>query len=157
MASLLARNLVFTVLQPGLVTVLFPYLLLRNTDHSFWPDVWTILHYAGFGLMLFGVSILLWCVSRFVVEGKGTISPLDPTRKLIAAGVYRFSRNPMYIGVMLLLMGEAIFWQSLVLAAYAGIVFLAFNLFIILHEEPRLKRDFGDEYERYFQKVRRWL
>ena len=157
MVSLLLRNLLFTILQPGLVTGLFPYLLLRNTGRSFLPAVWTNWHYVGAGLMLVGISILLWCISRFVVEGKGTISPLDPTKKLVASGIYRYSRNPMYVGVMLLITGEAVFWQSLVLAGYAAIVFIAFNLFIILHEEPRLKRDFGPEYEHYFQSVRRWL
>lgn len=107
--------------------------------------------------MIVGFLILLWCILRFATEGKGTISPLDPTKKLVARGLYRYSRNPMYIGVMLLLLGEVVFWQSPVLAAYAVVVFVGFNLFILLHEEPRLKRDFGTEYEMYLQTVRRWL
>lgn len=107
--------------------------------------------------MIPGVLILLGCILRFVREGKGTISPLDPTKKLVGGGLYRFSRNPMYLGAILTLLGETFFWQSLVLGGYTLIVFIAFNLIIILHEEPRLRKDFGDEYERYSQKVRRWL
>jgi protein-S-isoprenylcysteine O-methyltransferase Ste14 len=157
MLSLLLRNLIFTILQPGLVVGLFPYLLLRNSGKAFFPDSWTLWQYAGALTMMTGLLILLRCILRFATEGKGTISPIDPTKKLVAKGLYRYSRNPMYVGAVLTLVGEAVFWQSLVLAGYAVVVFIAFNLFIILHEEPRLKRDFGAEYEEYFQKVRRWL
>jgi len=139
------------------VTGLIPYLLLRNTGKTFFPDSWTIWHYVGALVMISGFLILLNCILRFATEGKGTISPVDPTKKLVAKGLYRYSRNPMYVGAMLALIGEAVFWQSPRLALYAAIVFIGFNLFIILHEEPRLKRDFGNEYELYLQKVRRWL
>jgi protein-S-isoprenylcysteine O-methyltransferase Ste14 len=157
MLSLLLRNLLFTVLLPGLVAGLIPYWLLRNANKDFFPNPWTIWHFAGASIMILGFLILMSCILRFATEGKGTISPLDPTKNLVAKGLYRYSRNPMYVGVMLLLLGEAVFWQSLVLAGYAAIVFIGFNLFIIFHEEPRLKRDFGTEYELYFQKVRRWF
>lgn len=157
MLSLLLRNLLFTILQPGVVTGLIPYLLLRNSGKTFFPEQWTIWHFVGAFIMIVGFSILIRCILRFATEGKGTISPIDPTKKLVAKGLYRYSRNPMYVGAMTLLIGEAIFWQSLMLALYAGTVFIAFNLFIILHEEPRLRRDFGAEYEEYFRNVRRWL
>ena len=157
MISLLLRNLFFTILQPGLVTGLFPYLLLRGSGKDFFPAAWTAWHYAGAMVMAAGVLILMRCILRFATEGRGTISPLDPTKKLVLKGLYRYSRNPMYLGAILLLVGEALFWQSLVLAGYAAVVFIGFNLFIILHEEPRLRRDFGAEYEEYCRKVRRWL
>ena len=156
MLSLLLRNLLFTILQPGVVGVLIPYLFLRNS-RTFFPEQWTVFHFAGFGLMIVGAAIVLQCILRFATEGKGTISPIDPTKKLIIKGLYKYSRNPMYVGMMILLAGEAIFWQSLTLAIYATVVFVGFNLFIILHEEPRLRRDFGDEYEEYLRNVRRWL
>lgn len=157
MLSLLLRNLLFTILQPGTVAGLIPYLLVRNSGKTFFPERWTTWHFAGAFLMLVGFAILMRCILRFATEGKGTISPIDPTKKLVAKGLYRYSRNPMYLGVMTLLSGEAVFWQSLSLAIYAAVVFIGFNLFIILHEEPRLRRDFGAEYEAYFQNVRRWL
>jgi protein-S-isoprenylcysteine O-methyltransferase Ste14 len=157
MTSLFLRNLIFTILQPGVVTVLIPYLILRWFGITLVPEQWTLPNFVGLGLTIVGAAVLLRCVLRFATEGKGTISPLDPTQRLVVHGLYRYSRNPMYVGAMLLLLGEAVFWQSLVLAGYAVFVFIGFNLFIVLHEEPRLKRDFGAEYELYFQNVRRWL
>lgn len=157
MLSLLLRNLLFTILQPGVVAGLVPYLLVRNSGKTFFPEQWTIWNFGGAVLMIVGASVLLRCVLRFATEGKGTISPIDPTKKLIIKGLYKYSRNPMYVGMMILLAGEAIFWRSLALTIYTGVIFIAFNLFIILHEEPRLRRVFGAEYEAYFQNVRRWL
>jgi protein-S-isoprenylcysteine O-methyltransferase Ste14 len=157
MISLLLRNLLFTLLQPGVVAVLVPYLILRSRGHELLPENWTVTHFVGGALIIAGGVILVTCILRFVTEGKGTISPLDPTKKLIVRGLYRYSRNPMYVGVMLILTGEALFWWSAALALYATVVFIAFNLFIILHEEPRLRRVFGPEYESYLREVRRWI
>ncbi len=157
MLSLLLRNLLFTILQPGIVTVLVPYLILSYSGKAFLPEQWTVLDVVGATLMIVGTGILLNCILRFATEGKGTISPLDPTKQLVAKGLYRYSRNPMYVGAMILLIGEAIFWRSIALAIYAAVVFLGFNLFIILHEEPRLRRVFGDRYDEYCRSVRRWF
>jgi protein-S-isoprenylcysteine O-methyltransferase Ste14 len=157
MISLLLRNLLFTILQPGLVAGLFPYLILKLEDKTFFPKIWTIWQVAGITVMFSGFFIMIFCVLRFATEGKGTLSPIDPTKKLVIKGLYKFSRNPMYLGVILLLIGEAIFGQSYLLAIYLAIVFTGFNLFIIFHEEPRLRRDFGTESEQYFKKVRRWF
>lgn len=157
MISLLLRNLLFTILQPGLVAGLFPYLLLKREDKIFFLNIWTIWQFIGITVMFCGFSIMIICILRFATDGKGTLSPIDPTKKLVIKGLYRYSRNPMYVGVISLLVGEAVFWQSFVLAGYAVVVFIGFNLFIFFHEEPRLKKDFGAEYEQYLQKVRRWL
>jgi len=158
MFSLFLRNLLFTILQPGVAAVLVPYLLLSNTGRTFFPEVWTVWNFVGAGFMLAGASVVMICIVRFATEGRGTLSPLDPTKKLVVHGLYRYSRNPMYIGVTVLLIGEALFWTSWAVAAYAAaILFLGFNLFIRLHEEPRLRRDFPTEYEEYCASVRRWL
>lgn len=157
MLSLLARNAIFTILQPGVVAALIPYLLLRNTGRTFFPVAWAIGDIVGSIFILAGTSIAVTCILRFAMEGRGTLSPLDPTKKLVVRGLYRYSRNPMYLGVMMLLGGEALFWMSPTLALYAVVVFVAFNLFILLHEEPRLRRDFPAEYNEYRANVRRWL
>ena len=157
MLSLLLRNLLFTILQPGVVGVLIPYLILRGRGRGFVPDVWEATHIVGGVMMLVGSVIVLICILRFATEGKGTLSPLDPTKQLVVRGLYRYSRNPMYVGMMILLAGEALFWWSSSLAIYAVIVFVAFNLFIVLHEEPRCRRVFGSEYDNYRASVRRWL
>src|SRR5688500_4616230 len=157
MLSLLFRNLLFTILQPGVVVVLLPYLLLTWRGYEFVPRTFSTTHLAGAALIVAGVLIMATCILRFVTEGKGTISPIDPTKKLIVRGLYRYSRNPMYVGAMLILIGETIFWWSAALALYAAVVFIAFNVFIILHEEPRLRREFGPEYESYLHEVGRWV
>ena len=100
---------------------------------------------------------MLICIISFAVKGRGTLSPADPTKKLVVTGLYRYSRNPMYIGVVMILTGEAIFFQSVSLWIYLLVVIIAFNIFILLHEEPRLQKDFGEEYKKYCQKVRRWI
>ncbi len=154
--SLFLRNLFFTILQPGLVTILFPYFIINQTGASFPVDI-SIYHIAGIILFIIGLVILLICIFRLAIKGKGTLSPLDPTTKLVISGMYKYSRNPMYVGAMIMLIGESIIFQSTALWIYAIIVFVAFNLFIWLHEEPRLSRDFGDEYREYRHKVRRWI
>lgn len=157
MISLLLRNLVFTILQPGVVVALVPYLVLRYTGREIVPAVWEVTHFVGVALIVVGAAIAGTCIVRFATEGKGTLSPLDPTKQLVIRGLYKYSRNPMYVGVMLILAGETLFYWSSALAIYALVVFVAFNLFIILHEEPRCRRDFGDEYPKYTAKVRRWF
>jgi len=155
MVSLLLRNLLFMILQPGLVAGVVPYLLLRGFG-AFVPQVWSASHFVGLTIAVIGFAVLMYCVWIFPFLGQGTISPLDPTQKLVTTGIYQYSRNPMYIGAVVLLIGEAIFYRSPLLAGYTCLIFLAFNLFIIFHEEPRLKRAFGDQYDEYRQQVRRW-
>ena len=154
-ASLLLRNLIFTVLQPGLVAGVIPYYIVRGEINLERP--WAVHTYFGIGILAAGLIIMLRCILQFALEGKGTLSPVDPTRRLVVRGLYRYSRNPMYVGVMLILIGEAIAAQSGSLWIYLTIIFIGFNLFIMLHEEPRLKKDFGVEYLLYCKSVRRWL
>lgn len=97
------------------------------------------------------------CIVRFAIDGLGTLSPADPTKRLVTFGLYRFSRNPMYVGVMMILLGEVVFTQSAYLLFYSIGIFVLFNLFIVYREEPRLKKDFGQDYETYRKTVRRWI
>src|SRR5687768_254460 len=101
--------------------------------------------------------ILFHCIYMLAKIGRGTLSPADPTKKLVITGLYRYSRNPMYVGVILILFGEAVIMQSIVLGIYLLLIFLLFNLFIIFHEEPRLHRAFGSEYFEYKKSVSRWI
>lgn len=161
MLSLLFRNLIFTIIQPGLVAGLIPFWILEANSslrsYGIFVQSLQFHHYSGAIVFVVGLVIMLNCIISFATKGRGTLSPVDPTRKLVITGLYRFSRNPMYIGVMLILIGEAIFFQSGYLWIYLLFVFIAFNIFILLHEEPRLRRDFGEEYKRYCGKVRRWI
>lgn len=154
--SLLFRNLIFTILQPGLVTGVIPYYLLGD-EVNVLQVPWRIQDYAGLIIFLAGLLILFRCIIQFALEGRGTLSPVDPTKRLVIRGLYQYSRNPMYVGVMMILIGEAMLTSSFSMWIYLSIVFVGFNLFIMLHEEPRLDKDFGQEYVHYRQKVRRWI
>ena len=157
MFSLFIRNLFFTILHPGLVVCLIPYWLIREKVSRQLVPPFELLQYLGLFLFCIGWIVILYCIYRFAVEGRGTLSPADPTKHLVVKGLYQFSRNPMYIGVMIALIGEVIFTKSSSLLIYSIIVFILFNIFIMLVEEPRLKRDFGEEYLAYCKRVRRWL
>ena len=153
--SLIFRNLLFTILQPGLVAGFFPYLIIKN-------DLLTELHwqvhsYVAAGLFIFGLIILLYCIAKFAIDGRGTLSPAYPTQKLVITGMYKYTRNPMYLSVLLMLLGETIFFTSAPLLLYTAAVLSAFTLFIIFFEEPRLRRDFGEDYITYCKNVRRWF
>ena len=157
MLSLFLRNLFFTVLQPGIVAGLIPYFILGNPGTAIFQNTISPFQYVAIFIFAGGLAILFYCITMFAIKGKGTLSPVDPTKKLVVSGLYRYSRNPMYIGVMLILIGESAFFASTSLWIYTAIIFTAFNLFIIVHEEPRLENDFGTEYQEYLKSVRRWL
>jgi len=155
MTSLILRNIIFTILQPGVVAGLVPWLLVPNLLQSArHPSLAGIV---GLCLFIVGLIILLVCIAQFARDGKGTLSPLDPTKNLVATGLYKYSRNPMYVGVTSMLAGECIMTGSETLIVYTIAVFIVFNLFILLHEEPRMKKDFGDSYVAYTKRVRRWF
>ncbi len=157
MVSLFFRNLLFTALQPGMVAGLIPYLILGSRVTAAFEQPFGLRHYAASAVFILGFIIMVACIASFAVYGRGTLSPADPTKKLVVRGLYRYSRNPMYVGVMLMLIGESIFFGSGALWAYTFTVFVLFNLFIRYVEEPRLMRDFGEEYASYCKQVRMWL
>jgi protein-S-isoprenylcysteine O-methyltransferase Ste14 len=103
-----------------------------------------------------GVALLAACIFEFARSGRGTLSPVDAPRHLVVRGLYRYVRNPMYIGAGLALLGAALFYGSLSILIYAGLFFLATHLFVVLYEEPTLRRTFGSAYEEYYRQVRRW-
>ena len=111
---------------------------------------------AGMIFVAIGTAIALWCVFTFVFIGKGTPAPFDPPRKLVIRGPYRFVRNPMYIGAGMTLAGAALYYESLSVFIYTGVFFFITHLFVVLYEEPTLRRTFGDEYETYCRSTKRW-
>jgi protein-S-isoprenylcysteine O-methyltransferase Ste14 len=115
----------------------------------------------GFGVgmwpLILGATILLGCVRQFYVSGKGTLAPWDPPKHLVIGGLYRFSRNPMYVGILVWLSGWSLLAGSPWLAGYTAFMAMAFHLRVVLYEEPRLKEQFGEEWARYSATVPRWL
>ena len=114
---------------------------------------------AGMIMVATGTVIALWCVFIFVFIGKGTPAPFDPPRGLVTRGPYRWVRNPMYLGLWLLLIGEAVLFArpTWSLFVYAPALIIVIHLFVVLYEEPTLRRKFGADYERYVANVKRWL
>ena len=108
-------------------------------------------------LLLAGLAGLVWCASAFYTSGKGTLAPWSPPRHLVTHGLYRYSRNPMYCSVLLLLAGWALLFASTALAWYAAVVGFAFHLRVVLGEEPWLEHAHGQEWLNYRGNVRRWV
>lgn len=149
------RSVAYALLLPGTVAVLVPYYIVSGGAGL--PARWTALQYVGVVAMLAGAAVLVRCIWEFAARGRGTLAPIDPPTQLVAQGLYRYVRNPMYLGVLALLLGECAFFQSRDLLWYTAGWFIVVNLFVILYEEPALRRRFGESYERYRRAVGRWL
>jgi len=108
-------------------------------------------------LWVFAVGVCISCAIRFAVEGEGTPAPVDPPKILVVRGIYRYTRNPMYVGVVSALIAEALFFSRTLLGVAALLFFLGSHLFVILYEEPHLRRLFGAQYEQYCRTVPRWV
>ena len=152
----LLKTAFFALLGPGTAVVLVPYLLAREGIAAF-DGTLSAVHLGGAALVLFGACIALWSAGLFAIVGKGTPAPIDPPRELVIVGAFRFVRNPMYIGMASVLLGEALAFESWILLAYALAVITVFIAFVHLYEEPALKRKFGEAYEDYCRHVGRWL
>jgi protein-S-isoprenylcysteine O-methyltransferase Ste14 len=150
------RAVVYAALFIGFVLVYLPGRFLAWSGIAE-PATTGAPQVAGMIIVAIGTAIALWCVFTFVFVGKGTPAPFDPPRKLVVRGPYRFVRNPMYIGAGMTLAGAAVFYESLSISIYAGLFFIITHLFVVLYEEPTLRRTFGDEYEAYFRRLRRWI
>ncbi|MCX6255752.1 MAG: isoprenylcysteine carboxylmethyltransferase family protein [Bacteroidia bacterium] len=111
----------------------------------------------GLFIMCIGLYIMTMTISTFIRIGKGTLAPWSPTRKLVIGGMYGHVRNPMIMGVLIVLIGESIAVLSLNIFIWAGIFFIINNLFFVLYEEPNLEKRFGTEYQEYKKNVPRWI
>jgi protein-S-isoprenylcysteine O-methyltransferase Ste14 len=137
------------VALPGMVAFLVP-LLVVDPGKPF-DNMWGVVP------LTVGFVVLLFCVREFYVAGRGTLAPWSPPRNLVTTGLYQLSRNPMYIGVVMILSGWAVGFTSWRLAVYASVVTIGFHLRVLLHEEPWAARTFGPEWELYRSRVPRWM
>ena len=151
----LVRAVTYAALFIGFVLVYLPGRFLTWSGVVA-PTSTGVPQITGMIVVTIGTVIALWCVLTFVFTGKGTPAPFDPPRRLVIRGLYRFVRNPMYIGAGMTLVGAAIYYESLSILIYTGLFFLITHLFVVLYEEPILRQTFGDDYEAYFRRVRRW-
>ncbi len=150
--ALLVKNLIFTGLVPGTVAGLVPWHLVGDRAPA--GNGAGILALLFFGV---GLAIYTWCVWDFASFGRGTPAPIDAPRHLVVRGLYRFSRNPMYLGVLAVIFGWAALFAHATVIVYAVFVFTAVHCFVVVYEEPHLSALFGDEYSAYRAGVARWL
>jgi protein-S-isoprenylcysteine O-methyltransferase Ste14 len=130
-----------------------PLALLRN-GHQLETSIFAYLALPFWGI---GAVIVLWSFWNFLAQGRGTPAPIDPPKEMVATGFYRYVRNPMYVGVLAIIIGHFLWFGYWNLLIYAAIVFVAFHTFVTYYEEPNLKRRFGAAYEDYLEKVPRWI
>lgn len=147
------RSAFFTLVLPGTVLVWVPLWLLTSPG-----DTWEIgaVRWLGVVPLAIGAAGLLWCIWDFARVGKGTLAPVDPPRFVVRTGLYRFVRNPMYVSVLTVLVGEILLFRSPRLLVWGVGVATAFHVWVVAYEEPTLRRQFGADYEAYCRQVPRW-
>lgn len=150
--SLVVRNLVFTVVVPGLGGVWVPWWILTHDGHTSGPGAWEAVP-----VIAAGAALYVWCVWNFAAVGRGTPGLWDAPSRVVAAGPYRWVRNPIYIAALLVVLGEAWLFLSFPLLVYAGEMAVFFHLFVVGYEEPTLRRRFGSAYLEYKRMVPRWI
>jgi len=150
---LFLKNLLFTVFVPGLVAGYVPWRMgaSRLADGAR-PAQWLI----AAPVFIAGASIYFWCLWDFGTAGRGTPAPIDPPKVLVVRGLYRYVRNPMYVGVLLAIVGWTILTRSPNVGIYGATVAMSFHLFVVFVEEPMLRAQFGESYGTYCRSVSRW-
>ena len=155
-ATAVVGSVLFLVVAPGTLAVLVP----------FWISGWRLgpplVGFVGFRvlgalLMAAGLPVLLDSFARFAIQGLGTPAPIVPTHRLIVSGLYRYVRNPMYVAVVSLILGQGLFFGDLRVLEYGIAVWAAFHLFVLVYEEPTLKSTYGSEYDTFCANVHRWV
>jgi protein-S-isoprenylcysteine O-methyltransferase Ste14 len=147
------NTILFTIFVPGTVAGYIPYRLADRFAHrSSGPVEWL-----GLAVLALGAAIYFRCAWEFAVRGLGTPAPIAPTKFLVTTALHRYMRNPMYVGVALVIVGEAILFRSVRVLEYSVFMLSAAHTFVVLYEEPTLRRQFGESYEEYRRTVPRWI
>lgn len=153
--GLAVRSLLWMILLPGLYAGYIPWRYFGVRDVR--PDLGSPSQLTGLTVVAVGVTLLLTCIWEFARSGRGTLSPVDPPTTLVVRGLYRYVRNPMYLSVTAIVLGEVLLTGSRGLLLYWSIWFVAVNIFVRAFEEPTLRRQFGASYDEYTSRVGRWL
>jgi len=153
---LFLKNLLFTVLVPGTVAVIVPW-MIGSASADAPGSSSAVRRCLSLVPLAAGACIYLWCLWDFATFGRGTPAPIDAPTRLVVRGLYHHVRNPMYVGVLFVILGWALYFSSPRLLMYAAAIGSAFHLFVVAYEEPTLRRSFGADYERYCSRVRRWV
>jgi protein-S-isoprenylcysteine O-methyltransferase Ste14 len=152
---LACRSLFWTFAFPGTFAFYVPWRFFGFRVTA--SDVARPAGAAGLASIAIGAALLATCIIEFARTGRGTLSPVDPPRVLVVRGLYRYVRNPMYLSVSLIVLGEALSIRSRALAWYWLVFFACANLYVMGFEEPILRHQFGASYESYRRNVGRWI
>ena len=155
-SSRIATTVASGIVVPGGILVAVPALVLLRSGEIFFPRS-DALAAIGVLAILAGAVLLVACSQRFLVYGGGTPNPLAPPEFLVAGGPYGVVRNPIYVSFVLVLAGAALLFRSAALALYLAVVLAGCHAFVVLYEEPTLRRTFGASYEQYCVRVPRWV
>jgi protein-S-isoprenylcysteine O-methyltransferase Ste14 len=150
-----AGSAVFFAVAPGVVAGLVPWWLTRWQVRGPLAH-WAPVRAAGLIMLALGVIVLVQAFARFVSEGRGTPAPVAPTERLVIGGLYRYVRNPMYLAVVAVIIGQGLALGQPVLLAYAAAVWVTVASFVRCYEEPALARQFGEQYQAYRRAVPAW-
>jgi protein-S-isoprenylcysteine O-methyltransferase Ste14 len=148
------KTILFMLLVPGLLLVLLPCALI-SADVALFS--FGVFHWLAIPCWVIGASAMIWCAWAFTVRGRGTPSPTDPPKELVVSGLYRFVRNPIYVGVVLFLVGHVLWHPAPSILWMPVIVAVCSHLFVTLYEEPHLRKTFGAAYKEYCKSVPRWI
>jgi protein-S-isoprenylcysteine O-methyltransferase Ste14 len=144
----------FFCIAPGGVVGLAPY-LISGWQHEYALPMWA--RAFGAAVVAVGLVSLVESFARFVRRGHGTPAPFAPPRRLVVTGQYRHVRNPMYVALMVIVVGQALWCGNRALGLYAAVLFVLFHLRVVTYEEPQLAKLFGGEFDDYRRGVPRWL
>ena len=152
--SLPLRALFAVLAMPGMVAGFMPWWIHRGVGR--WPLAIGGGRWGGMVFVLPGFVLFAWTARDFFVRGQGTLAPWDPPKFLVAEGSYAFCRNPMYVGVVLMIWGQGLWWRSGEVVVYGYLMAVIFHLRVVLGEEPWLAKSFPAQWEEYRTKVKRW-
>jgi protein-S-isoprenylcysteine O-methyltransferase Ste14 len=143
-------SFVFFVAAPGTTAGLVPWLV---TGWAGSPPGWDAVDLLGVLFGLVGLAMVVACFVRFVREGRGTPAPTAPTEELVVGGLYRYLRNPMYVGVGLVIAGQCLAFRSLSLVVWLALFTFAVTVFVVAYEQPTLRARYGASYDAYCRRV----
>jgi protein-S-isoprenylcysteine O-methyltransferase Ste14 len=147
------KSLLYLIFEAGVFALYIPLALLR-VGPRIETDIISVL---AIPLWLIGSLMILRCFWDFTLKGRGTPVPSDPPKELVITGFYRYVRNPIYVGVLLIFLGHFLWFGYWALLIYTVFAFIGVHSFVVLYEEPTLKRKFGASYEDYLKRVPRWI
>lgn len=155
-ASAIIGSAIFLVIAPGTVAGYVPW---RICHWHIAPPFLGFVPFRAIGVLFIitGLPVLLDSFARFAIQGLGTPAPVAPPRHLVVSGLFRYVRNPIYVAVLLLIFGQGLLFGSVTVLEYGVAVWVGFFAFVVLYEEPTLRRSFGEQYVEYCANVRRWI